>query len=83
MRKRLQVIMSDGELDELRRTAARHGTTVSEWVRQAIRRAGRKEASGAPYNTHFRQGTSTSCSVISSGVPWRVIFVDANIPMYP
>ncbi|MBA3417710.1 MAG: hypothetical protein ACR2KO_05625 [Geodermatophilaceae bacterium] len=46
MSKRLQVIMPDGEFDELRRTAARHGTTVSEWVRQVLRRAGKDDASG-------------------------------------
>ena len=44
MSKRLQVIMPDAEFDQLRRTAARHGTTVSEWVRQALRRADRGRA---------------------------------------
>jgi hypothetical protein len=46
MSKRLQVIMPDREFDELRRTADRHGTTVSEWVRQALRRASKQPASG-------------------------------------
>lgn len=46
MSKRLQVIMPDREFDELRQTADRHGTTVSDWVRQALRRAGKQQASG-------------------------------------
>lgn len=37
--------MPDSEFEELRRTAADHGTTVSEWVRQALRRAGKDKAS--------------------------------------
>ncbi len=31
---------------EIRRVAARHGATVSEWVRDALRRARRDEATG-------------------------------------
>lgn len=46
MSKRLQVIMQDSEFEELRRTADRHGTTVSDWVRQALRGAGKQQASG-------------------------------------
>lgn len=45
MSKRLQVILPDEEFEELRRNAARHGSTVSEWVRQVLRRAGSDEAS--------------------------------------
>lgn len=46
MSKRLQVILPDREFEELRRIADRHGTTVSEWVRQALRRASKQQASG-------------------------------------
>ncbi|MGI8627429.1 MAG: hypothetical protein ACR2J5_12805 [Geodermatophilaceae bacterium] len=46
MSKRLQVILPDQEFNELRRTAEQHGTTVSEWVRQALRRAGKEPAIG-------------------------------------
>jgi len=46
MSRRLQVIMPDSEFEELRRAAARHGTTVSEWVRQALRRVDREDAAG-------------------------------------
>jgi Arc/MetJ family transcription regulator len=34
---RLQVVMSDDEYDEIRETARRNRTTVSEWVRRALR----------------------------------------------
>ena len=37
MRMRLQVVMSDDEYDGIRQTARRHRTTVSEWVRRALR----------------------------------------------
>lgn len=37
MSTRLQVVMSDEELDEIRAAAERHQTTVSEWVRTVLR----------------------------------------------
>lgn len=43
---RLQVVLDESELDEIRSVAARHGATVSEWVRQALRQARREEALG-------------------------------------
>lgn len=46
MSKRLQVIFEDTEYAELRATADRHGTTVSEWVRQVLRQTRRREAGG-------------------------------------
>lgn len=48
MSTRLQVLLEDRELAELRATADRNGMTVSEWVRQAIRIAHRRESTGAP-----------------------------------
>ncbi len=48
MSKRLQVIVDEHELTELRAIAERHGTTVSEWVRQVLRAARRRESSGDP-----------------------------------
>lgn len=39
MSKRLQVLMDDEELAKIQGTAAREGTTVAEWVRQALQRA--------------------------------------------
>ncbi len=38
MSTRLQVVMSDAELDEIRAAADRSQTTVSEWVRSVLRR---------------------------------------------
>ena len=38
MSKRLQVILSDEEYEELRLVSSAAGVTVSEWVRQALRK---------------------------------------------
>ncbi len=46
MSKRLQVLLDESELAEIRETAERHGMTLSEWVRQALRQARRQETSG-------------------------------------
>jgi hypothetical protein len=46
MSKRLQVVLSDEELEQLREAASREGLTVSEWVRQALRRARRERPAG-------------------------------------
>ncbi len=46
MSKRLQVLLDEREYRELGRVAERRGMTVSEWVRQAIRSAQRREATG-------------------------------------
>jgi hypothetical protein len=43
MSKRLQVILKDEEMRDLRRAAKGKKMTVSEWVRQALRSAGRRE----------------------------------------
>ena len=43
MSTRLQVIMDDEELEEIRRVARRQRMTVSEWVRQALREQRRAE----------------------------------------
>jgi hypothetical protein len=41
MSKRLQVLLEDSELREIRRAARSHRMTVAEWVRQALRTARR------------------------------------------
>ncbi len=41
MSKRLQVILSDEEYEELRLVSSSAGVTVSEWVRQALRKTRR------------------------------------------
>lgn len=43
MTTRLQVLLEDEEIAEIRRIAKRHRMTVAEWVRQALRRARRDE----------------------------------------
>jgi hypothetical protein len=47
MSTRLQVVIDDEELDEIRRVARRQGLTVSEWVRQTLRQARRTTSSGS------------------------------------
>ena len=42
MSKRLQVLLEEDELDEIRRIARRQRTTVAQWVRDAIREARRR-----------------------------------------
>lgn len=46
MSKRLQVLLSQSEFDAVRALAADEGLTVSEWVRQLMRRASRQRAGG-------------------------------------
>jgi len=43
MSTRLQVVLDEAELEEIRRVAQRHRLTVSEWVRQALRASRRAE----------------------------------------
>ena len=45
MSKRLQVLLSDKEMSEIRQSARRENMTTSEWVRHALR-AGRRAKSG-------------------------------------
>jgi hypothetical protein len=48
MSQRLQVLLDEQELAEIRRIARRQHMTVAEWVRQALRQARRSEPSGDP-----------------------------------
>ncbi|HXG62332.1 MAG TPA: CopG family transcriptional regulator [Planctomycetota bacterium] len=51
MSKRLQILLQEDELREIRRAARRGRMTVSEWVRQALRAARR----GQPASTASRK----------------------------
>jgi hypothetical protein len=46
MSKRLQVLLDEQELREIRQIARRRRMTVAEWVRQALRGAAREEPEG-------------------------------------
>jgi Ribbon-helix-helix protein, copG family len=46
MSKRLQVLLEEDELREVREAARRNGMPVSEWVRRALREARRREPRG-------------------------------------
>ena len=48
MTTRLQVLLEDDEIAEIRRVAKRHRMTVAEWVRQALRHARRDEPARDP-----------------------------------
>jgi len=39
MSKRLQVLLEESDLEEIRRLAARRNITVADWVREALRAA--------------------------------------------
>jgi hypothetical protein len=43
MSKRLQVLLQDAEMEEIRQIARRHRLTVGEWVRQVLRAARNQE----------------------------------------
>jgi hypothetical protein len=46
MSKRLQVVLDEPEMREIRRTAKAQRMTVAEWVRQALRAARRQHSPG-------------------------------------
>lgn len=46
MSRRLQVIVDEKEWRDIGRVARRRGLTVSEWVRQVLREARRREPEG-------------------------------------
>lgn len=46
MSKRLQVLLDEAELQDLREAARRQSIPLSEWVRRALREARRREPSG-------------------------------------
>jgi transposase-like protein len=48
MSQRLQVLLDERELAEIRQVARHHRMTVAEWVRQALRQARREESGGDP-----------------------------------
>lgn len=48
MSVRLQILMDEDEMDELRAIAGRQGMTVSEWVRQSLRAASRRQSHSDP-----------------------------------
>ena len=45
MSKRLQVLLDEGEFDEIRRLARQRNVTVADWVRDALRAARRRRPS--------------------------------------
>ena len=53
MSTRLQVVVSEEEMTSLRQAARRTGLTVSEWARQALRRA-RDEQAGPTAASRLR-----------------------------
>ncbi|MDE0105361.1 MAG: hypothetical protein OXN89_23540 [Bryobacterales bacterium] len=65
MSKRLQVVMSDADLDEIRDAARRNNLTLSAWVRRTLRDAANHDRRGGATAVHearpdysvFRPGT--------------------------
>lgn len=52
MSKRLQVVLSEAELDEIRDAARRNRVTVSAWVRRTLRAARERELRGGAAAVH-------------------------------
>lgn len=48
MSTRLQVLLTERELREIRRAARQEGLTMSEWVRRALREARTESTTGDP-----------------------------------
>ena len=48
MSKRLQVLLDERDLDEIRELANRERLTVADWVRRALDEAKRRRSSGDP-----------------------------------
>jgi predicted nucleic acid-binding protein len=96
MTKRLQVLLEEEELREIRRTARRQRMTVAEWVRQALRRARRKSGDrSSPKLAAIREAVRMRTPRLIEQMLRRdrarlsraagaagVIFIDSNIPMY-
>ena len=47
MSRRLQVLFEEDEIEELQEIAQRHRMTLSEWVRQTLREARKREPRGS------------------------------------
>ncbi len=52
MSKRLQVVLSEAELEEIRDAARRNRVTVSAWVRRTLREARERELRGGAAAVH-------------------------------
>jgi hypothetical protein len=48
MSTRLQIVVSEDEARQLRKSARRAGLTLSEWARRALRRAQRAQLAATP-----------------------------------
>jgi hypothetical protein len=66
MSMRLQVIVDDKEMREIRRAARHSGLTVSEWVRSAMRQA-RRSSSGADPATKLAVVRAASLHAFPTG----------------
>ncbi|BBZ40286.1 ribbon-helix-helix protein, CopG family [Mycobacterium conspicuum] len=60
MSKRLQVLLDAEEWEQLQAIARRHRTTVSEWVRRALREAREREPAG-DLDTKLRAVRAAAC----------------------
>jgi hypothetical protein len=90
MSKRLQVVVGDADLERYARSAEAAGTSLSEWVRQALRVAERERSSGdveaklalirkaASYETGGREvDIDTMLAEVEAG---RLAEIEAGLP---
>ena len=75
MSKRLQVILEDDEMREIKRAAAREHTSVADWVRRAIWAARRQQPGKAAQTKieHVRAGVRHAFPVAEIGQILREI----------
>ena len=62
----MQVVMDDAEYRRLQAVAERGGLTLAEWVRQALRRASRREPTGDP-DLKLAAVRAAACHAFPSG----------------
>jgi hypothetical protein len=89
MSKRLQVVVRDDDLERYSHAAEAAGTTLSEWVRQALRVAERERSSGdveaklalirkaASYNFPAEPDIDTLLAEMEAG---RLVEIEAGLP---
>lgn len=76
MSKRLQVLLEEPELKEIRRAARRRRMTVAEWVRQALRAARASEGVRDPAAKLEAVGTAARFAFPSGDIEAMLAEID-------
>ncbi|HWO20155.1 MAG TPA: CopG family transcriptional regulator [Kofleriaceae bacterium] len=81
MSKRLQVLLDEPEYRRVMRIARARGMSVSEWVRHALREAGRDEPTTDRNRKIAVIRAAAACSFPSGEIGDMLADIDSNIPM--